>query len=216
MAKIAVFGASGFAGKHIADEALRRGHHVTAVARDVSRIDVEHSDARVRAGSIHDAALVNEVAVDADLMVVAVPAREIDGLKLRDSVPGVAAVAAHHRTRLAFVGGAASLKVSDDGPRLLDTPDFPEDFKPEATNHVAVLEALQEDKSGVDWFYLSPAAEFGAAAGVEPIGSYRLGADVLVTDETGGSRISGQDYARALVDEIEAPVHSRSRFTAAH
>lgn len=214
MARIAVFGASGFAGKHITDEALRRGHEVTAVARDATRIDAEH--ARARAGSIHDAALVNAIAADVDLMVVAVPAREIDGRKLADSVPGVAAVAAHHRTRLAFVGGAASLKVSDDGPRLLDTPEFPAAYKPEATNHVAVLDILHDDKSGADWFYLSPAAEFGAAAGVEPTGSYRLGSDVLVTDETGGSRISGQDYARALVDEIETPVHSRKRFTAAH
>lgn len=214
MAKIAVFGASGFAGKHITDEALRRGHDVTAVARDVSRIDAGR--AKVTAGSIHDAALVNAVAEDVDLLVVAIPAREINGRKLSDSVPGVAAVAAHHRTRLAFVGGAASLKVSDEGPRLLDTPDFPDDFKPEACNHAAVLDVLHSDKSGVDWFYLSPAAEFGAAAGVEPTGTYRLGSDVLITDETGGSRISGEDYARALVDEIETPVHSRARFTAAH
>lgn len=216
MAKIAVFGASGFAGGHITREALRRGHRVTAVARDISRIAVDHEAVDIRAGSIHDAALVNDVASDTDLMVVAVPAREIDGRKLIDSVPGVTAVAAHHRTRLAFVGGAASLKVADDGPRLLDTPEFPDEFKPEATGHVAVLERLQEDKSGADWFYLSPAAQFGAAAGVEPVGSYRLGADVLVTDEHGGSKISGQDYACALVDEIETPKHRRARFTAAH
>lgn len=216
MARITVFGASGFAGRHIAHEAAGRGHEVTAVARDADKIDAGHPAVTVRGGSIHDPMLVNEVAEGSDHLVVAVPAREIDGKKLSDSVPGVAAVASHHRTRLAFVGGAASLKVADEGPRLLDTPEFPDEFKSEATHHITVLEALEGDKSGADWFYLSPAAKFGAAASVAPTGSYRLGTDVLVTDDSGGSQISGEDYARALVDEIESPQHSRARFTAAH
>src|SRR5699024_4587620 len=104
MARITVFGASGFAGRHIAQEAAGRGHEVTAVARDADRIDAEHPGVTARSGSIHDPMLVNEVAEGSDHLIVAVPAREIDGKKLSDSVPGVAAVASHHRTRLAFVG----------------------------------------------------------------------------------------------------------------
>lgn len=75
---------------------------------------------------------------------------------------------------------------------------------------------LRATDSNVDWFYVSPAAAFGAHAGVAPKGSFQLGGDILLTDAEGNSAIAGKDYAHAFVDEIETPAHRRQRFTVAH
>ncbi|MGW3467460.1 NAD(P)-dependent oxidoreductase [Saccharopolyspora sp. NPDC000995] len=109
-------------------------------------------------------------------------AAEPDGTKLLDAVPALFAAAERHGLRIAVVGGAGSLRVAGGGPRLIDTPEFPDEFKPEAGAHAEVLAALQEASAGVDWFYVSPAANFGAHAQGGRTGAYRLGRDVLVTD----------------------------------
>lgn len=115
-----------------------------------------------------------------------------------------------------MVGGAASLLVADGGPRLIDAPEFPEQFRPEAGSAAEALEALRADTTGEDWFFVSPAAGFGSYSPGQPTGKYRLGGDVLLTDESGKSEISGADYALAFVDEIETPAHHRARFTVAY
>jgi len=114
------------------------------------------------------------------------------------------------------VGGAGSLLVAEGGPRVVDTPDFPDAYKGEALAHADVLDALRATDSNVDWFYVSPAAAFGAHAGVAPKGSFQVGGDILLTDAEGNSAIAGEDYAHAFVDEIETPAHRRQRFTVAH
>ncbi|MFD9960548.1 NAD(P)-dependent oxidoreductase [Amycolatopsis sp. NPDC058986] len=214
MAKLVIFGATGYAGGRIGAEARRRGHDVVGVARNVDGIS---GDFTARAGSLHDAPFVAEVAKGADVLVVATPAREdADGRKLLDAVPSLAKAAVAEGARLAFVGGAGSLHVVEGGPRLIDTPEFPDEYKPEAGNHADVLAAVRELPSDVDWFYVSPAAEFGAWAAGERTGKFRLGGDVLLADENGASKIGGDDYAIAFVDEIEQPKHSRRRFTVAY
>ncbi len=210
MAKLVVFGATGYAGGRISAEALSRGHEVVGVARNAGEAP-EGVD--LRQGSLHDKEFVAGLAKDADVMVVSTPAREIDGRKLIDAVPALARIAAEHGARLSFVGGASSLYVAEGGPRLLDTPEFPAEYKTEASNHADVLYLLREQPDELDWFYVSPAAEFGAWAAGERTGKFRLGGDVLVTDENGASKIGGDDYAIAFVDEIEEPQHSRKRFT---
>lgn len=210
MAKLVVFGATGYAGGRISAEALRRGHEVVGVARSAGEAP-EGVD--LRQGSLHDEEFVAGLAKDADVLVVSTPAREIDGRKLIDAVPALARIAASQGARLSFVGGASSLHVAEGGPRLLDTPEFPDEYKAEASNHAEVLYLLREQESGVDWFYVSPAAEFGSWAPGERTGQFRLGEDVLVTDENGESKIGGDDYAIAFVDEIDSPRHSRKRFT---
>src|SRR5664280_1099983 len=115
-----------------------------------------------------------------------------------------------------FVGGAGSLLVTPDGPRLIDTPDFPAMFKIEAESHADVLEALRVSDSGTDWFYVSPAAGFGSYAPGKRTANYRTGGDVLLTDEDGNSEISGADFAIAFVDEIDQPTHRRERFGVAY
>lgn len=213
MAHIVVFGGTGFAGRNIVHEAAGRGHSVDVVT--TSRvIDGSRKDqVDFEQGSVYDAELVDRTARGADVLAVAIPAREIDGRKLEESVPILAAAAAEHGARLAFVGGAGSLKVTEDGPRLLDTEDFPADFLPEARAHADVLAALEATDPAVDWFSLSPSAIFGAQVPGQETGHFRLGGDVLLVGPDGRSAISGADYAHAFVDEIDRPQHHRERFT---
>ncbi len=212
MSKIAVFGGNGFAGSAIAKEAASRGHEVTVVARSAQ----SGTDTNVVQGSVHDNMIVEQITADNDVVVVAIPAREIDGKRLLDAVTPLADAAARNGARIAVVGGAGSLLVAEGGPRVVDTPDFPDAYKGEALAHADVLDALRATDSNVDWFYVSPAAAFGAHAGVAPKGSFQLGGDILLTDAEGNSAIAGEDYAHAFVDEIETPAHRRQRFTVAH
>ncbi|GCB58851.1 MULTISPECIES: NAD(P)-dependent oxidoreductase [Rhodococcus] len=212
MSKIAVFGGNGFAGSAIAKEAASRGHEVTVVARSAQ----SGTDTNVVQGSVHDNTIVEQITADNDVVVLAIPAREIDGKRLLDAVTPLADAAARNGARIAVVGGAGSLLVAEGGPRVVDTPDFPDAYKGEALAHADVLDALRATDSNVDWFYVSPAAAFGAHAGVAPKGSFQLGGDILLTDAEGNSAIAGEDYAHAFVDEIETPAHRRQRFTVAH
>ncbi|WIX85584.1 NAD(P)H-binding protein [Amycolatopsis sp. DG1A-15b] len=213
MAKLVVFGATGYAGGRIGAEALRRGHEVVGVARNAGPVPEGVDE---RQGSLHDEEFVAGLAKDADVIVVATPAREIDGKKLIDAVPALARIASENGVRLSFVGGAASLHVAEGGPRLFDTPEFPAEYKDEAGSHAEVLGLLREQPESLDWFYVSPAAEFGAWTPGERKGEFRIGGDVLLTDENGKSHIGGDDFAIAYVDEIEQPKHRRARFTVAY
>lgn len=214
MSKIAIIGATGYAGGHIQAEALSRGHEVIAVSRSATGAGA--ANVEVRQGSIADGDLLGELFADADVVIVAVHAT-VDGQPLLPAlVPGLLALASEHGTRLGFVGGAGSTLVSPGGPRLVDTPEFPDAYKAEASTHAQVLDQLRADDSDADWFYVSPAALFGAHAPGERTGSYRVSDDLLLTDADGNSQIGGADFAKAVVDEVENPVHRRSRFHVAN
>ncbi len=215
MATIAIFGGTGYAGGAIRDEALRRGHTVISVSRREDEV-AGRAGLIARAGNLHDPALVDHMAVEADVVVVAIRASAQDGVRLADAVPMLAKASAEHGTRLGVVGGAGSLHVTEDGPRVVDLPTFPEAHKGEALGQADVLAALRETTADVDWFYLSPAAGFGSYAPGEATGHYRVGGDVLLADADGNSNISGADYAKAFVDEIEEPEHRRQRFSVAY
>jgi len=210
MTTIAIFGGTGYAGGAIASEAASRGHRVIAVARGAA--DRANAGIEYRAGDIHDAAFVDALASEADVLVVALPHREIDGRKLGDALPSLLDASRAHATRLGFVGGAGSSLVAPGGPRLIDGPDFNDEWKPEAQAAVDLLEALRAS-DGADWFVMSPPALFGSYAPGERLGRYRLGGDVLVTTDDGQSFISGEDYAIAFVDEIEQAAHRNERVT---
>jgi putative NADH-flavin reductase len=96
---------------------------------------------------------------------------------------------------------------------VIDTPGFTEEYKPEAFEAIGVLEDLQTQPHGHDWFFIHPAGGFGAWNPGERTGTYRDGGEVIVTDDAGESFISGADLAVAVIDEIETPKHSRERFT---
>ncbi|WP_414939804.1 NAD(P)-dependent oxidoreductase [Amycolatopsis sp. cmx-11-51] len=205
MAKLVVFGGTGYAGTKVVAEARDRGHEVLAIARNAE-------GEGTRAGSLYDEAFLAEVAKGADVLVIAVQGQS----GLLEAVPSIAQVAKDNGARIGVVGGAGSLYVTEGGPRLIDTPEFPDEYKGEAGAHVEVLEAFRALPEDVEWFYLSPAPEFGAWTEGERIGDFRLGSDVILNDENGRSKISGADYAIAFVDEIDKPEHRRQRFCVAY
>lgn len=213
MAQLVIFGGTGYSGSNIAREALTRGHSVISYARHAPTEPIDGVEYRI--GSITDPIAVKQAAADADELVIALRASDIDG-GLVSLVPGLIDAAIAGNARLSFVGGAASALVSQDGPRLLDTDGFREEWKVEASAHALVLEAIQQAPSQLDWFYVSPAALYGSFAPGETTGQYRSDDDLLITKEDGSSEISGTDYALAYVDEIERHAHPRQRFTVGH
>ena len=213
MARITVLGGTGYAGGHIVREAASRGHQVTAYARHAPNEPV--AGVQYRTASILDDDL-EKIVTDADVVVEALaPRGDLEG-KLRGLVAQLAQVARQRSIRLAVVGGAGSLLVSPGGPAVADTPEFPDEFKPEAAEMAAILDDLRSADASLDWFYLSPAGGFGSWAPGEATGRFRLGGDLLMLDADNGSFISGADFAQALVDEIEIPKHSRQRFSVAY
>ena len=213
-ARVTIVGGTGYAGGHIAREALSRGHQVVSYSRSLPAEPVAGID--YRTGSLADPATVDQMATDTDHLVIAVHGADVDGAPLLDRLPAIVAAAIDHGVRLSFVGGAGSSLVAEGGPRLVDTPEFHDEWKPEALSHAAVLEALRAAPAELRWFYVSPAALFGSFAPGEDTGSYRTGGDVVVTQEDGTSEISGADFARAFVDEIETGAHPDQRFTVGH
>ena len=212
MGKVVIYGASGYTGGNIARELVARGHQVVGVARDASKISIDGVQAV--AGNITDLALLAILASDADVVLSAVHhGRGFEGERgFASYIADIAKVVANAGARLGVVGGAGSLQVSEDGPCVYDTPDFPPQFQTEARGAFATLEALRKVNAG-DWFYVSPAGGYGSYAPGERLGTYRTAFEVLVTDEVGKSFISGEDFAIAMADEIETLRHQNIRFT---
>lgn len=210
MTRIAVIGGTGYAGSHIVTEAVRRGHTAVSVARSVPAERVEH--ATYIEGTLLDVpGLVAELE-GVDVVISTVPAR---GDMLGNVREGVAELVAAlpPTVRIGVVGGAGGSLVAPGGERVIDQPSFTEEYKPEALEAIDILEDLQRNDHGHDWFYIHPAGGFGAWNPGERTGTYRDGGDVIVTDAEGESYISGPDFAVAVLDEIENPKHSRERFT---
>ena len=210
MSTIIIFGGTGFAGSHIAREAVARGHQVTSYSRHEPESPIDGVAYRV--GSIADPETLAEAAKAADELVVATHGADVDGKKLVEYVPSLIDAANAGGARLSFVGGAGS-SLLPDGTRLIDSPDFKDEWKPEASSHGEVLAALRAAPEPLKWFYVSPAAVFGAWTQLPATGSYRSGTDELISAQDGSSKISGADFATAYIDEIEQNKHPRQRFT---
>lgn len=216
MARITILGGTGYAGGHIAKVAAERGHTVVSYSRNAPVAPVEGVE--YRTGDLTASTVLEQAVTVTDVIVSAISPRGAmsEPGVVRDLEARVARLAAERNVRLGVIGGAGSLKVSEDGPLVLDTPGFPDEIKPEANELTAVLEDLRSGESGVSWFFVSPAGGFGSFAPGEATGTYRVGGDVLLTDEEGNSFISGEDLALAIVDEIETPKHENTRFTVAY
>jgi putative NADH-flavin reductase len=213
MARIVVVGGTGYAGEHIVREAASRGHEVTSLSRSLPAEPV--GGVEYTTGSVLDDADLAVALDGADVVVATVsPRGDMEG-RVRPAYARLAELAAERDVRLAVVGGAGSLQVAPGGPRLVDGPEFPDAYKAEALEFTAILEDLREAPEGLDWFYLSPPAVFGAYVPGERTGTYRTGGDVLLAADDGTSTISGADFAVALVDELDEPAHRRRRFTVA-
>ena len=199
--KVALIGASGNVGGRVLAELLSRGHTVTAIARHPEKISAQ-SGVTPKAGDVHDKAGLGPLLAGHDAVISAVRFSASDPKLL------IAAVKEARVPRYLVVGGAGSLEVAP-GKKLIDTPNFPAAYKPEAGAGGVFLNLLRGEKD-IDWTFLSPSALIGAG---ERTGKFRLGGDQLLTAPDGKSSISYKDYAVALVDELEKPAHSRRRFT---
>ncbi len=201
--KIAVLGASGRAGSEITKELAGRGHQVLAIARKPDAIPHAPGVTAV-AGDASDPAALAKLIQGSDAVISA----------LHFDVSAETLLSALRQAevrRFLVTGGAASLEVAS-GKRLIDTPEFPEEWKTFAMGGIVFLEALREEKE-IDWTFFSPAALIFEGP---RLGHYRSGGDQLITDEAGDSKISFADYAIAMVDEVEQKRHSRARFTAGY
>jgi hypothetical protein len=199
--KIALIGITGRVGSRVADELLKRGHQVTGIARNLGDVNPQPG-LTVKQGDATDPQGLTALLVGHDAVVSA--SRFVSS----DAKPLIAAVKDAGVPRLLVVGGAGSLQVAP-GKMLIDTPEFPDAYKPEARAGVVFLDALRQEKV-LNWTFLSPSALFEPG---ERTGKFRLGDDVLLADDEGKSWISMEDYAIALADEIETPRHTRRRYT---
>jgi putative NADH-flavin reductase len=195
--RIVLFGASGMIGSRIASELEERGHDVVVASRS-SGVDAT------------DPAAVAAASAGTDAIVLAVSARE-GTYTLMDVAQSLIEGAARGGVqRLIVVGGAGSLEVAP-GVRLVDTPEFPDEFRAEALEGAESLE-IYRGSDGLEWTYVSPAAYIHPG---ERTGRYRLGGDQLLVAENGTSEISAEDYAIAIADLLEKGDHSRERVSVA-
>ncbi len=198
--KVAVIGASGRGGSRIVEELVRRGHAVTAIARNADKLPGGRN-VTPKTGNVQDAGLA-DLLKGHDAVISAVRFGDTDAGLLIDTVrkSGV--------RRYLVMGGAGSLEVAP-GKKLIDTPTFPAAYKPEAAKGGEFLELLRQQKD-LDWTFLSPSALIEVG---ERTGKFRTGGDQLLVDANGNSRITFEDFAIAMVDEVENPKHIRKRFT---
>jgi len=199
--KIALIGITGRVGSRVADELLKRGHQVTGIARNPADVNVQPG-LTVQQGDATDPEALTPLLTGHDAVISAT--RFVS----TDAKPLLAAVKNAGVPRLLVVGGAGSLLVAP-GKLLIDTPEFPDAYKPEARGGVVFLDTLRQEKV-LNWTFISPSALFEPG---ERTGTFRVGDDYLLADDECKSWISMVDYAIALADELETPKHSRRRFT---
>jgi len=214
MKKIMVIGSSGMIGQRILHEALNRGHHVTALVRDTSGTGEHRAELDYHTGDIFKPETIATAAVDHDVVVSAYgPGKGDASLVLKAAHALIEALTRVEPIRLIVVSGAGSLEVKP-GLQLVDAPDFPAEWKAIALAHREALDVFR--KAGMaefDWTAISPAALI--ASGTRT-GKYRTGTDQLLVDDQGKSYISAEDFAVAIVDEIEKPQFQDKRFTVAY
>ncbi|SEB56658.1 hypothetical protein SAMN05216178_1250 [Pseudomonas saponiphila] len=203
MSNIAIIGATGRAGSQLLEEALRRGHSVTAIARNTAKIG-QRAGVVTREVDVADSAALQAAVAGHDVVISAAHFSTIPASAIIDPVKKAGV------KRLLVVGGAGSLLLPG-GIKVIDSPGFPEEYKAEASAGGVYLDTLRkEQEQELDWTFLSPSAEFVEG---ERTGHFRLGQDDLLVSAEGRSWISFADYAIAMLDEVEKPAHRRQRFT---
>lgn len=211
--KVAILGASGWIGSHLAAEAKMRGHEVVAVVRDPAKVTLK-GVAVQQLDILNPESSLKSVLEGVDAVIASIGGRAAGNhemvaktaQRLLNELPqaGVA--------RLLWVGGAGSLEVAP-GVKLVTVPGFPEEYKGEALAQGEALEVFRASNSDVNWTFVSPAAEIFPG---DKQGQYRVGGDQLLTDSEGNSRISVADYAVALIDELEYAEQPRQRIGVAY
>lgn len=216
MKNVVLIGASGFVGNALLNELLDRGHQVTAIVRNAQKITRKHDRLSVLAMDVEETEKLKEVCKGHDAVISAYnpgwsnPNMYEDTLRVYPEI--LEAVKASGVKRLLIVGGAGSLFVKP-GLRLVDTGTLPEAWLPGVKSMAKFyLETLVKE-TGIDWVFFSPAANLGNLKPGIRTGKFRLGKDNLIVDEKEESFISVEDYALAMVDELEQENHHQERFT---
>lgn len=216
--KIALIGASGFVGSHILTEALQRGHQVTAIARNITRIATQHPNLTLKAGNVLNEDEVAALVKDHDVVVSAYNPGWTNPEIYSEFLAGSQAIQRGAKKanvkRLLVVGGAGSLEIAP-GVQLVDTPEFPAEYKAGAQGARDFLNILHKEDQ-LDWTFVSPAILMHPGIKDGRTGTYRIGTNQPVFNEQGESRLSVEDLSVAIVDELENKKFVRQRFTAAY
>jgi putative NADH-flavin reductase len=212
MAKVVVFGGTGYTGSHVVREAAARGHDVVSVSRSQPEGVVD--GVRYEVGPAEQVAA--RVVPGADAVVATLSPRGDMAGRLVEVYGQLARLSAEAGARYLQVGGFSSLRPAPGEPRFVEG-EVPEQYRAEALEGEATRVALVERApADLDWVFVSPAGSYGAWAAGERTGSYRVGGDVALVDADGGSAVSGADFALALVEEIEQRAHSREHIGVAY
>lgn len=213
MKNIVLIGASGFVGSALLQEALDRGYAVKAVVRNPEKVKVENKHLQLIKADVTDVKKLAEIVKGADAIISAYNPGWSNPSIYDDTLKGYRAIidAAKHAgvLRLQVVGGAGSLLVAP-GKTVLQSGFIPDAIKPGVESLAKVLTDYLLPEKQLDWVFFSPA---GTIEPGERTAKYRLGKDNLIVDEKGNSKISVEDYAKAMLDELETPKHHRERFT---
>jgi putative NADH-flavin reductase len=202
---VVLYGATGRAGRPILAELTQRGHQVLAVARRPEVLPEGTTSVR---DDLSDLDRITTLIAGADAVISAyAPPREDTDQLVHVTQRLIAATRTTGVLRLMVVGGCGSLTFSP-GVTVLESGHWPDAYVPIAVSHTKAFAALRE--SGIKWTYFSPPMSITPGART---GRFRLGRDDLIKDAAGQSRVSFEDYAVALVDELERPAHERARFT---
>lgn len=205
--KIAIIGAAGKAGSRILNEARNRGHQVTAIVRHPEKLDDKSIPYLQK--DILELTRSDLETFDVVVNAFSAPAGK-ENLHIEAGKVLVKALSGVENTRLIVVGGAGSLYADEaETVRVVDTPDFPKHFYETASKQAKSLEDLQQSEH-LNWTFLSPSAIFALG---KRTGHYETGLNRLLVNSSGQSYVSYEDYAAALVDEIEKPEHLNERFT---
>ena len=213
--RIAVIGGGGMIGQRIVQEAADRGHQVTVIVRDPSRVPAQPERVKVHRGDVLDGSSLISVLDRQDVVVSAVGSARDQSpeptlyLKAAESLVGLLRERAARAPRLIVVGGVGSLQ-HPSGGLLLDR--VPLERKPEHLGQKAALDYYRT-VTDVAWTYLSPP---GSITPGRRTGVFRVGSDEILIDDKGESQISMEDYAVAVINEAETPQHHRKRFTVAY
>ncbi|XZF12499.1 NAD(P)-dependent oxidoreductase [Chitinophagaceae bacterium MMS25-I14] len=215
--KVAIIGATGFVGSHLQAELVQRGHEVTAIARHPEAIKAGAGVTPVTADVFNVDALA-AVLKGHDAVISAYNPGWTNPNIYEDFIAGSNAIQEATKKsgtkRLIVIGGAGSLEIAP-GVQLVDTPQFPAEYKEGATAARDYLDILKKEDS-LDWTFFSPAILMHHGITTGRTGKYRIGTDQPVFDEKGESILSVEDLSVAIADELEKPQFIRRRFTAAY
>lgn len=213
MKKIVIIGATGYVGSAILKEALGRGHQVKAIVRDPSKLTLIHPHLKVVGGSVTDTDFLSRELAKSDAVISAFNPGWSNPNIYEETLEGYGSILCAVRNsgvhRFLMVGGAGSLSVAP-GRQLMDEPDVPKKLLPGIRGMAKVYTDLLLPEKSVDWVFLSPAVNMAPG---ERTGKFRLGKDELIVDESGDSNISVEDFAVAMIDELEQEKHHQERFT---